>query len=252
MTNYVKDNKRENYLTEEKYQKNRRKVVLGSIMVLIIGIVLGGGLLAIGISKQIKVNSKYSETNKELVSKKLDVEKQNLISSKEKLEEKINPVKDEIKSLEREKFTGFDTNYYARQDKIEELEKSISLDESSLTAIEEVLSDNRSSCEINSNSYTEKYCSLKKQLDNLNNEFDRKSDSYSTIPFYMFGGFIIIASCMIAGSIYAFAKRREILAFSAQQVMPVAKEGIEKMTPTVSKSVEEITKSVKKGLKDDK
>lgn len=242
-----------NYLTEDKYQKNKRKVVLGSIIVLIIGIVLGGGLIAIGISKQLKVNSKYSETNKKSVSKKLDVEKQNLISSKEKLEEKIKPVKDEIKSLEREKFTGFDANYYARQDKIEELEKSISLDDDSLTAIEEVLSDNRSSsCEFNSNSYTEKYCSLKKQLDNLNNEFDRKSDSYSTIPFYMFGGFIIIASCMIAGSIYAFAKRREILAFSAQQVMPVAKEGIEEMTPTVSKSVEEITKGIKNGLKDDK
>lgn len=242
-----------NYLTEDKYQKNKRKVVLGSIIVLIIGIVLGGGLIAIGISKQLKVNSKYSETNKKSVSKKLDVEKQNLISSKEKLEEKIKPVKDEIKSLEREKFTGFDANYYARQDKIEELEKSISLDDDSLTAIEEVLSDNRSSsCEFNSNSYTEKYCSLKKQLDNLNNESVRKSDSYSTIPFYMFGGFIIIASCMIAGSIYAFAKRREILAFSAQQVMPVAKEGIEEMTPTVSKSVEEITKGIKNGLKDDK
>ncbi len=51
---------------------------------------------------------------------------------------------------------------------------------------------------------------------------------------------------MIAVSIYTFAKRREILAFSAQQVMPVAKEGIEKMTPTVSKSVEEITRGIKK------
>lgn len=68
----------------------------------------------------------------------------------------------------------------------------------------------------------------------------------------MFGGLIIAASLMISVSIYTFAKRREILAFSAQQVMPVAKEGIEKMTPTVSKNVEEITRSVKKGLKDDK
>ena len=56
----------------------------------------------------------------------------------------------------------------------------------------------------------------------------------------------------MSGSIYMIAKRREILAFSTQQVMPVVKEGIEKMTPTVSKSVEEITRSVKKGLKDDK
>lgn len=244
--------KKRDYLNEENYVKTKRKLVICSIIVLLIGILLGGTLIANGLSKQIKVNAKYSETNKKSLSNKLDAEKQNLISSKKKLEGKIKPVEDEIKSLEREKFTGFDANYYARQDKIEELEKSISSDESSLAAIEEILSDNRCSWEFDSNSYTKKYCSLKEQLDNLNSNSNRESDATSTMPYYMFGGFIIIASLMIAGSIYTFAKRREIISFSSQQVMPVAKEGIEKMTPTVSKSVEEIARSVKKGLKDDK
>ena len=67
----------------------------------------------------------------------------------------------------------------------------------------------------------------------------------------MFGGFIIVASCMIAGSIYTFAKRREILAFSAQQVMPVAQEGIDKMAPTMGSVAKEITKGIKDGLKDE-
>ena len=102
------------------------------------------------------------------------------------------------------------------------------------------------------NSYTKEYCSIKNSLEDASSSFNKKFDSNNSIPYYMFGGFIIAASLMISVSIYTFAKRREILAFSAQQVMPVAKEGIEKMTPTVSKSVEEITRSVKKGLKDDK
>ena len=49
---------------------------------------------------------------------------------------------------------------------------------------------------------------------------------------------------MIAGSIYIFAKRREILSFQAQQVMPVAQEGIEKMAPTVGKAGASIAKEM--------
>ena len=150
---------------------------------------------------------------------------------------------------------GFDDAYYQRQDKIEELEKSISESKKNISAIETALGDSMSACAFGTtanNSYTKEYCSIKNSLEEASSSFNKKFDSHNSIPYYMFGGFIIAASLMISVSIYTFAKRREILAFSAQQVMPVAKEGIEKMTPTVSKSVEEITRSIKKGLKDDK
>ncbi len=243
------------YLSEERYQKNKKHIIVGAIIVLIIGLALGGSLIAIGLSKQNKVNANYSETTKESLAKKLETEKQTLISSKEKLEEEIKPVEDEIKSLEREKFTGFDDAYYQRQDRIEELEKSISESKKNISAIETALSDSMSACTFDTttnNSYTKEYCSIKNSLEDASSSFNKRFDSYNSIPYYMFGGFIIVASLMIAVSIYTFAKRREILAFSAQQVMPVTKEGIEKMTPTVSKSVEEITRGIKKGLKDDK
>lgn len=243
------------YLSEERYQKNKKHVIVGAIIVLIIGLLLGGSLIAIGVFKQNKVNANYSETNKKSLSNKLEIEKQNLISNKEKLEEKIKPIEDEIKSLEREKFTGFDDAYYQRQDKIEELEKSISESKKNISAIETALSDSMSACAFDTttnNSYTKEYCSIKNSLEDASSSFNKKFDSYDSIPYYMFGGFIIVASFMITVSIYTFVKRREILAFSAQQVMPIAKEGIEKMTPTVSKSVEEITRGIKKGLKDDK
>ena len=96
--------------------------------------------------------------------------------------------------------------------------------------------------------------------------YKQEFDSYDSIPFYIIGGFIIIASCMFAGSIYMTTKQREILAFHAQQVMPVAQEGIEKMAPTIGKAgasitkemapaygevAKEISKGIKEGLKSD-
>ena len=42
--------------------------------------------------------------------------------------------------------------------------------------------------------------------------------------------------------------KREIVAFQAQQVMPVAKEGIEQMSPTIGKAAGDIAKGIKEGL----
>ena len=42
--------------------------------------------------------------------------------------------------------------------------------------------------------------------------------------------------------------KREIVAFQAQQVMPVAKEGIEQMSPTIGKTAGDIAKGIKEGL----
>ena len=84
--------------------------------------------------------------------------------------------------------------------------------------------------------------------------------------YYIIGGMIIFMFGMIALSIYLFAKRREILAFQAQQIMPVAQEGIEKVAPTIGKAgasiakemapaygsvAKEIAKGIKEGIKDE-
>ena len=55
---------------------------------------------------------------------------------------------------------------------------------------------------------------------------------------------------MIAIAIYIFGKRREIAAFTAQQVMTVAQEGIETMAPTIGNAAGEIAKGIKSGLND--
>lgn len=240
------------YLTEENYEKGKKKIKTLALIVLIVGLLIGGNFIGVGIKKQKDVNNNYSDSNKQTIKEQLATEKENLNNKKLELENKIKPIQDEIKSLEREEFTGFDDAYYKREDKIKELEKSIQSDGNSINAIEEALDETFNYCAFDkakNNSYTAKYCSLKNQLD-IKTEFNKNFDSFDSIPFYMIGGFIIIVSCMFAGSMFVFSKRREITAFTAQQVMPVAKEGIDEMAPTVGNAVGEIAKGIKKGLKD--
>ncbi|MDD5865462.1 MAG: hypothetical protein PUD07_03105 [bacterium] len=275
-------------LTEENYLKGKKKIKSIALIVLTIGLLLGGSLIITGIVKQNAVNEKYSEENKakelqqlesekQQLSNQVEEEKQNLIKSKEDLEAKIKPIEDEIKNLKRVTFTGFDDAYYARQDKIEELNESIAVDKKSIDVIENALDESFDHCAFDSaknNNYTSSYCSLKNELkakngeiyllDNKYTDFNKKFESEKYVPFYIVGGFILIVSIMISGSIYMMTKRREIAAFSAQQMMPIAQEGIEKMAPSVGKAgasiakemaptygqiAKEISKGIKEGLK---
>ena len=135
---------------------------------------------------------------------------------------------------------------FARYDQGQEYELKI---------ITDVLDPSFNSCsfdEYKNNSNTSKYCSLKNQLEDVSSDFNKRMDSFNSIPYYMIGGFILFATCMIAGSIFLFSKRREIAAFTAQQVMPIAKEGIDEMAPTVGNAAREISRGIKEGLNDDK
>ena len=68
------------------------------------------------------------------------------------------------------------------------------------------------------------------------------------IPLTLLGGFVIIVSLMLFGVATLLAKRREIVAFTTQQVMPIAKEGAETMASTASAFAKEVAKGVKEGL----
>lgn len=262
------------YLTEENYQRGKKKIITIAVIILIVGILIGGSLITVGLVKQSKINSKYSEEaklikekqlkdEKQILNEEFEIEKQKLLANKTTLENKIKPVEEQIKKLEREPFTGFDDAYYDRQDEIESLEKSIETDKKTISVIENALDESFNHCsfsEPKNNVHTSKFCSIKTQLqkkileitllDNEFSDFNKESESMENIPFYIFGAFIIIATCMISGSIYMIAKRREILAFTTQQVMPVAQEGIEKMAPTIGNAGGAIAKGIAKGIKD--
>lgn len=232
------DDKKE-FLTEEKYEKGKKKIKTIALTIIIAGLLIGGSLIAFGLTRS--TSSKIDN-----VKQQLEEEKQSLIAKKTELESKIKPVQDEITSLMREKFTGFDDAYYAREDKISELAKNIESDNKAIDTINDVIEDGYDTCNTfeNNYSYTANYCSLTSKLSSL-------SDSSWSIPFYMFGTFAIISSFMFAIPLYITSKGREINAFMAQQQMPVVQEGIDKMAPTVGKAAGTIAKGIKEGLKDE-
>ena len=86
-------------------------------------------------------------------------------------------------------------------------------------------------------------------------DYESDFNSYGSIPFYMFGGFIIFATLIISSSIFRISRGREIIAFFTQQQIPVAKEAVDEMAPTVGNAAEHvfkgIAKGIKKGLKDE-
>ena len=92
--------------------------------------------------------------------------------------------------------------------------------------------------EYKNNSITKDYCTAK-----------NSTSDFASTGSIMFGVFICIATFMISGSIFMIAKRRHILAFSMQQVMPVAKEGIDEISPTIGTAAGEIAKGITKGIK---
>ena len=243
------------YLSEEKYKNSKKKIVTISIIILIIGLLIGGSLISIGLMKQSKINNKYSEKNKLNVQNKLNTEKQKLIESVSKLEAKVEPIENEIKKLDREPFTGFNDAYYARKDKIEQLQKSILMDKKTIQLINNVLSESFDYCafsESKNNSYTSKYCSIKNELNNISSDFKKSFDSHDSIPFYMAGAFIIISTFMVSGSVFMTSKRREILAFNVQQAMPIAEEGMGKMSDAMSKLSGDVAREISKGIEEGK
>ena len=81
-----------------------------------------------------------------------------------------------------------------------------------------------------------------------------KKNNEEFAAFGMIGGgaFALFTFLGIAGVLFVTAKRREIIAFQAQQVAPLAKEGIEKATPVMGKAAGSIAKEISKGIHEGK
>lgn len=77
------------------------------------------------------------------------------------------------------------------------------------------------------------------------------NSAFGSVGLFGLGGFILVIGfglIAVGGGMIFMAHRREIMAYTTQQVMPVAQEGIEKMTPTVGKAVGSIGKELAKGI----
>lgn len=249
------------FLNEENYHAAKKKIIRISLIILIVGVLLGGSLIITGI-----VKTNIAKKDNEDIANKIDNDSSvrteaqvqaDIDATKAKIdaiEKEINQIDLEISKLrtEQQKILtedhGFSDRYYAKDEeiKLKAQEKSAKLKE-------------KSELDDEVTKYESELWKIQSGYNDVQTEIEKSGNLMDTakyIPLYMIGGFIIIASCIISGSIYLFAKRREITSFTIQQTMPVAQEAIDKMAPTVGNAVgniaQGITKGIKDGLKDDK
>lgn len=76
------------------------------------------------------------------------------------------------------------------------------------------------------------------------------SFGFHKLGFFVFA-VIGLALVGFGGQAKLLGNGRNIQAYFVQQNIPVAKEGIEKMSPSMGKAAEEVAKGIKKGLSDD-
>jgi hypothetical protein len=216
------------YLNEENYQRGKKKVIGLALIVFLLGLVIGGGLIVTGIMKTNSTKSEITEKESKRTESDIQADITDVESKIDAAKLEMNTMRNELQRIFMED-RGFSDRYY-------EKDSEITAKENELSKLQSTKSD------------------LESELWKIQSGYNNTKNSIATsryIPFYMFGAFIIVASSMIAGSIYIFGKRREIAAFTTQQVMPIAKEGINEMAPTIGNVAGEIAKGIKEGMKDD-
>lgn len=215
------------HLNEEKYLQAKNKLLSIAKTVLISGLVLAGLLIGIGIFNIANIKDGGSDARPA----------SEIQADIDKLNGEIAEIDKDLASLKGEQNTifkteGFSEKYYLLGTDI-------------------------------SNKSSEKM-EKKEKVDTLKKELEGESDIEKTsrgifsvasvAPFFIFGFFIIFATLIISGSIFMFAKRREITAFTVQQHLPVVKETVEEVTPIASKAiktmVDEVSPSTNKAIKD--
>lgn len=241
---------KQEYLNEENYQQANTKLRNIAKLILIIGLLLGLSLITIGIMKSKSIDKENQNNANEI--------KENIEKTKKSNEEKIPQLETEIQNLSNKETTitqelqqlkqeqskifmedkGFSDRYYAK-------ETEISNKQTELTNIRKEISQKEqekinSDYEINANS---------------NDVVDTKirigqKTKMDCTGYYLIGGMVIFMSLMISGSIYLITKRRQIMAYQAQQVMPLAQEGMEKMAPTLGKTASTVIKEMAPAYKD--
>lgn len=258
--------KKTEYLNEESYQNAKKKIIRIALIVLIVGIVFGGSLIVTGIIKTNNAKKaseqEYNENNnsnvvrtEEQVQADIDATELQIDTIDTELDNidiAINRLRNEQSKIFTED-RGFSDRYYEKDDEIAVKEAEKNAKNREKTKLRTQLTEYKS--ELNK---------IQSGFYDVSNEIEKGKQNMAAskyIPLYIFGAFVIISSCMISFAIYMFAKRREMLAFTTQQVMPVAQEGIEKFAPTIGKAgasvakemapaLGDIAKEISKGIKD--
>lgn len=251
------------YLTEENYQKTKKKLKRLSLAIFLAGLIIGGGLITTGIILAHNTNQQNAAIIQEIQQNTNDKNSQlrteNQIQADiDAVQAKINTLNTENDSLsaanqqlrvEQQQFfmedSGFSERYTAKEAEISQNEAKISGNERELITLIDQLSD-----------YRYELSKIKSGVDDTKAEIDKNIQiaqntfpSFRSVLLYAIGGFIIFICSIISLGLYVATKRREIAAFTAQQYMPVAQEGINTMTPTIGNAAGTVAENVTRGIK---
>ncbi len=255
------------YLNETSYQKNKKRLTILSLVIFLLSLLIGGGLIATGVI--LTNNAKSDHSNTEIVtppaSQPDQIDDPSLRSVAEinlditATQIKINTLTSEISQLEAEKDRifiedfGFSDRYYtvensltAKNSELFELQAKLADYQTELSLAEERASDTSSD---SANRPLDKIGSI---IGPAQDVIDTATDGYTSakyVPFYLAGGFIAIAGSLVALALFLFAKGREVAAFKAQQVLPLAKEGLDQLTPSASRAAGSFAESISRGIK---
>lgn len=205
------------YLNEEKYQKVVKKISMLSVVILAVGFFIGGGLIAYGFIKSNETN--IPEVVQEEEKSEVDIQ-----AEIEALREELVPLSGKID--EEFKVNGFSREFSK-------------------------LIDQREGILLKMNDLKAKTTDASKAFDSFMDKREKIENKVKVAPYYMIGGFILFASFIVSFMIFLIAKKRDITAFSVQQSLPIAKEGLEEMAPTFGEVGKEIAKGIKEGSKEE-
>lgn len=257
-------------LSEENYEKSKKKIQKIALIILVLGCIIGGMLIIMGAVGINQVNSSLKQAQESQKQEKERqeqlIESQKQADATKKAEEstqnakRIEEINAEISKLESDKdakdkecdsLNMSDPNWYANENACKkEVQK---IDEQIIKLEQEKNTlGNTSTDDFDTN--FDKFSEINKKTDDVFSKVDYhiSSSSQNMDNYWMIdiGIFVIIVSFIIALFLYFLSKMREIQAYNVQSSMPIAKEGIEEMTTTVSNAAGEVAKSVSKGIKD--
>lgn len=241
----------EKYLSEEKYQKTVKNLKRASLIVLIVGVLIGLSLIITGIVLYNTDKSKILDDANKITNKAVytEDEKKEFKKEYEDIKKDVSKLESELKKLEGDKDSLLKNfSYSTNMEDVNAIIASIT------EKTKELAEANAKKAILEAKLYGKAKVKMIKEDETFNNYLEKKfNDSYKMAkysPFFGFGGFIIFTSLIVSGFLYLISKRREVTSFTVQQQIPVVKEAASEMAPTAGEVSKEIAKGVKEGLEE--
>lgn len=246
------------YLNEANYNKTKKKLRTWSLIVLIIGLLIGGGLITTGIVLTNNIKRQNQEAAQQTNQSTATQRPTTTTHTVDEIQADINATQSQIDSLSAEitqlrtqqqqvflDDQGFSERYQA-------LGSEISTKQSQMANLEQTAHQYRSELMLiqsGVNSAINDAQSNAEAADKEINLAKNRIEEHKYVFLYIIGGMVIFIACIASFYLYIISKGREIISFTAQQYMPVAQEGINTMAPTIGNAAGTVAEGIARGIK---